>query len=289
MKCVKFSFKEDARRILVLCIASLIMAANIKTFVYAGDLIPGGVTGLTILIQRAAEQMLGLALPYTAVNLLLNAVPVYIGFRYIGKKFTLYSCLTILLTAVFTDLIPTRVITYDFLLISVFGGMITGLSISLCLLVDATSGGTDFIAIFLSERRGVDAWNIVLGFNVLVLAAAGILLGWDKALYSIIFQYVSTQILHILYKKYQQETLFVVTDHPHEVCRVIYELSHHGATVLDGKGAFAHRARSMVYSVVSGAESKRVIRCVKKADPEAFINSIRTEQLFGRFYHQPNE
>ena len=289
MKCVKFSFKEDTRRILVLCIASLIMAANIKTFVYAGDLIPGGVTGLTILIQRAAEQLLGIVLPYTAVNLLLNAVPVYIGFRYIGKKFTLYSCLTILLTAVFTDLIPARVITHDFLLISVFGGMITGLSISLCLLVDATSGGTDFIAIFLSERRGVDAWNIVLGFNVLVLAAAGILLGWDKALYSIIFQYVSTQLLHILYKKYQQETLFVVTDHPHEVCRVIYELSHHGATVLDGKGAFAHRTRSMVYSVVSGAESKRVIRCVKKVDPEAFINAIRTEQLFGRFYHQPNE
>ena len=81
----------------------------------------------------------------------------------------------------------------------------------------------------------------------------------------------------------------MVTDHPYEVCRVIYELSHHGATVLDGKGAFAHRARSMVYSVVSGAESKRVIRCVKKADPEAFINAIRTEQLFGRFYHQPNE
>lgn len=286
---MKFSFKEDAGRIFVICIASLIMATNIKTFVRTGDLFPGGVTGLTILIQRTAEQIFGIILPYTVVNLLLNAVPVYIGFHYIGKKFTLYSCLSILLTAVFTDLIPEHAITYDILLISVFGGMITGVSIGLCLLVDATSGGTDFIAIFLSEKRGVDAWNIILGFNVLVLAVAGVLFGWDKALYSIIFQYVCTQTLHILYKKYQQQTLFVVTDHPREVCQLIYEISHHGATMLKGEGAFKHCQRNMVYSVVSSAESKKVIRAIKQEDPGAFVNAIRTEQLLGRFYQQPNE
>lgn len=286
---MKFSLKEDAGRVLVICIASLIMAANIKTFVRTGDLFPGGVTGLTILIQRAAEQMFEFTLPYTVVNLLLNAVPVYIGLRYIGKKFTLYSCLSIILTAVFTDLIPEHVITYDVLLISVFGGMITGFSIGLCLLVDATSGGTDFIAIFLSEKRGVDAWNLILVFNIMVLAVAGVLFGWDKALYSIIFQYACTQTLHILYKKYQQQTLFVVTDHPRAVCQAIYKISHHGATMLIGEGAFAHCERNVVYSVVSSAESKKVIRAVKQEDPGAFINTIRTAQLFGRFYQRPNE
>ena len=286
---MKFSFKEDARRILVICIAALLMAANIKTFVRTGDLFPGGVTGLVILVQRTAEHLFGLQLPYTPVNLLLNAVPVYIGFRYIGKKFTLYSCLMILLTSVFTDIIPARVITQDILLISVFGGMITGLSISLCLLVNATSGGTDFIAIFLSEKQGVDAWNMILGFNAVVIAVAGMLFGWDKALYSIIFQYVTTQTLHTLYKKYQQHTLFVVTDHPRTICRVIFEISHHGATVMEGEGAYEHHARKMVYSVVSSAEQKKVIRAVKQADPGAFINAIRTEHLFGRFYQQPNE
>ena len=286
---MKFSFKEDARRILVICIASLIMAANIKTFVRTGDLFPGGATGLTILIQRIGEQLFDVHLPYTLVNLLLNAGPVYIGFRYIGKKFTLYSCLMIVLTAVFTDMIPDHVITYDTLLISVFGGMITGFTISLCLFVGATSGGTDFIAIFLSERRGMDAWNMVLSLNVVILAVAGVLFGWDKALYSIIFQYASTQTLHILYKKYQQQTLFVVTNRPREVCRVISEISHHGATVLEGEGSYEHCERNVVYSVVSSAESKHVIQAVKTVDPGAFINAIRTEQLFGRFYQQPNE
>lgn len=285
---MEFSLKEEARRFFVICIASLLMAANIKILVRTGDLFPSGVTGLTILIQRMADRYLSWTLPYTAINLLLNAVPVYIGFRFIGKKFTLYSCLSILLTAVFTDMIPEHAITYDPLLIGVFGGMITGVCISLCLLVDATSGGTDFIAIYLSEKRGVDAWNIVLGFNVAVLAVAGVLFGWDKALYSIIFQYASTQTLHILYKKYQQQTLFVVTDIPREVCRVIFEISHHGATVLEGAGAYENCKRSMVYSVVSSAESKRVIRAVKEADPGSFVNAIRTEQLLGQFYLRPN-
>ena len=68
-------------------------------------------------------------------------------------------------------------------------------------MMNATTGGTDFIAIYLSDKKGVDSFNIVLGLNAVILAAAGILFGWDKALYSIIFQYASTQVLHVLYKK----------------------------------------------------------------------------------------
>lgn len=286
---MKFNAKEDGKRIFIICLASLLMAVNIKSFVRTGGLYPGGATGLTILIQRVAQLFLNVELPYSVVNLLLNAVPVYIGFRFIGKKFTLYSCLMIVLTSVLTDIVPGYTITYDTLLISIFGGMINGLAISVCLLVNATTGGTDFIAIFLSEKKGVDSFNIILALNVVILAAAGILFGWDKALYSIIFQYASTQVLHTLYKKYQQNTLFVVTNKPQEVSEAIARECNHGATILEGEGSYEHCERHVVYSVVSSAESKRVIHAVKETDPEAFVNVIRTEQLSGRFYQKPTE
>lgn len=286
---MKFNAKEDGKRIFIICLASLLMAVNIKSFVRTGGLYPGGATGLTILIQRVAQLFLNVELPYSVVNLLLNAVPVYIGFRFIGKKFTLYSCLMIVLTSVLTDIVPGYTITYDTLLISIFGGMINGLAISVCLLVNATTGGTDFIAIFLSEKKGVDSFNIILALNVVILAAAGILFGWDKALYSIIFQYASTQVLHTLYKKYQQNTLFVVTNKPQEVSEVIARECNHGATILEGEGSYEHCERHVVYSVVSSAESKHVIHAVKENDPEAFVNVIRTEQLSGRFYQKPTE
>ncbi len=284
-----FELKKDGKRILVICLASLLLAINTKTFVRTGDLFPGGVMGITLLLQHSAETFLGLEIPYTVVNLLLNAIPVYIGFRFIGKKFTLYSCLMIVLSSILTDMIPAYVVTYDILLISIFGGIISGVAVSMCLLMNATSGGTDFIAIYLSDKKGVDSFNVILGVNMAILAVAGILFGWDRALYSIIFQYASTQTLHVLYRKYQQATLFIVTNKAKEVCNAIYKISQHGATVMESQGSYEGQERSMVYSVVSSAESKRVVEFVKRVDPDAFINVVRTEQLQGKFYHKPAE
>lgn len=285
-----FDLKNDGKRIVIVCLASVLMAANIKTFVSAGGLYPGGATGLTILIQSIFEKFFNISVPYTPVNLLLNVVPIYIGFKFIGKKFTLYSCLMIILTGILTDVIPNDiVVTYDILLISIFGGLINGFVVSMCLSMNATTGGTDFISIFLSEKKGVDSWNFILAFNVVIIMIAGLLFGFDKALYSIIFQYTSTQMLHMLYTRYQKQTLFIVTNNPGAVCEAINTVSMHGATIMSGEGSYEHQKRKVVYSVVSKEESKKVIRAIKEADEEAFVNAIRTEELFGRFYYRPNE
>ncbi|MCI8318365.1 MAG: YitT family protein [Lachnospiraceae bacterium] len=286
---MSFDWKKDGKRILIICIAAVISAVNIKTFVRTGGLYPGGATGLTILIQRIGERYLNVEIPYTVINLLLNAVPAYIGFRFIGKKFTLYSCLMFFLTGLLTDVIPAQVITYDTLLISIFGGIINGFTISLCLRENATTGGTDFISIYLSDRTGMDSFNVILGINVVIIGIAGVLFGWDKALYSIIYQYASTQVLHTLYQKYQKKTLFIVTNRPKEICEVIKEMSHHGATILEGEGSYEGCTRDVVYSVISSAECKQVTRAVREVDPKAFINAMRTEELTGRFYQKPTE
>ena len=280
---------QKLRKIIVITFAALLMAANINTFVEAGGLYPGGATGITVLIRRVAELWFNVELPYTLVIIILNAIPIYIGYRYIGKKFTAYSVYMIIMTGVFSDMLPTYAITYDTLLVSIFGGMINGLAISICLIKGATSGGTDFIAIFLSDQKGMDSWNVILGINVVILGTAGFLFGWDKALYSIIFQYASTQVLHTLYTRYQKETLFIVTNKPEEICVIISDLTSHGATLIEGEGSYEHCERNVVYSVVSREEYKKVVRAIKKVDPEAFVNTLRTEEISGQFYKRPEE
>ena len=276
-------------RIIAVTFASLLMAININTFVHTGGLLPGGASGLTLLLQEAAGTYLGIKLPYTLINTIINAVPVYIGYRYIGKKFTLLSCYVIVLTSVLADILPSYSVTQDTLLISIFGGLINGFAISLCLLMDATSGGTDFIAIYLSEKRGIDSFSIPLVINACILIAAGLLFNWDKALYSILFQFASTSAVRVIYRKYQQATFFIVTNKPKEICEAISRISNHGATVLEGEGSYEHCERNVVYSVVSGAESGRVIRAVKDADGEAFVNVLKTERVIGRFYQRPTD
>ena len=75
------------------------MALNTKTFVNTGGLYPGGVTGLTILIQRIFKLLLDITLPFSVVNIFLNSIPVYIGFRLLEKNLRSIHVLWLFLTA----------------------------------------------------------------------------------------------------------------------------------------------------------------------------------------------
>ena len=270
-------------------LASVIMAFNLQSFVNTGELFPGGFAGLTLLVLRSLTKFAGITLPYSAIYLPLNAVPIIIGLRFLGRKFTMYSIYVTVLTSVLTDLFPQIPITYDILLICLFGGIINGAAISLCLLVGASGGGTDFISIFMSERKGIDTYNYIFAANVVILTVAGLLFGWDKALYSIVYQYVSTQTLHLLYRNYQRMSFFIVTEKAQEGCDAIYAATHHGATIMQAEGSHEHRAKQVVYSVVSAADSKKAMKAVTDTDPEAFVNSFRTQEIHGHFYMKPKD
>lgn len=284
----KIDPKREAKRLVFGLISAVIMAVNIKTFVQAGGLYPGGFNGVTRLIQTVFDQFLGIPLPFAPVSLLLNAVPAIIGFKAIGKKFTLNTSLIIVVTSVLTDIVPAIPITQDILLISIFGGLINGAAISLALIGGTSTGGTDFIAVYFAEKKNKDVWNYILMGNGIVLLLAGVLFGWDKALYSIIFQFTSTQTIHLLYQAYNKVTLFIVTDNPKAVYDAIYEVANHSATEFSATGMYSNEGRKMIYSVVSSTEAKVLMRKVMLADPHAFVNVIKTDILMGRFYQKEN-
>ena len=286
---VKTPMADTMKRTLMIIAASLIMAVNLKSFVRTGGLIPGGFNGMTVLLQEICVLFWKVEPPFSVINFCLNAVPVVISFKFIGKKFTLYSCMMIALTGVLTDMVPGYAVTTDPLLVAVFGGLFQALAISICLLSGATSGGTDFIAIFLSEKFGIDSWNYILAGNVVILTVAGMLFGWDKALYSIIFQFTSTQVLQTLYKRYQKQTLLIVTQKPDEIYEGIREITNHDATLIKGISCYRKKECNILYSVVGRDEVRKVLKYVKETDPDAFVNMIRTESLSGRFYQRPND
>ena len=283
-------WQKVGKRLLVITVYSIIMALNYKSFVQAGDLFPGGFTGLTRLAQRCAQESWGVTLPFAPINLVLNAIPAAVSFKLIGKRFTMYSCLAIVVSSIFTDLVPSVPVTEDILLICVFGGLINGFAISLCLQVRITSGGTDFIAIALAERKNVNAWNYIFCGNVIMLMVAGALFGWDRALYSIIFQFASTQVIRMMDPDGRRVTLFIVTGREKAggVCAQIQD-TRHTATLIEGVGLYNGEPCVMIYSVVGSNQLRRLTRKVKQADPQAFVNVIRTEKLMGNFYRDPRD
>ncbi len=282
------SIYAEIRRILLICMGAFIMALNLKTFVRSAQLIPGGFTGFTRLMQQILWRYYEIDIPFSPIYYAINAIPAIISFKYIGKRFTLYTGLMIFLAGAFTDLLPVHQITHDILLCAVFGGILNATAISLCLFAGATSGGTDFIAIFISEKYSKDAWNYIFYGNMTMLAISGILFGWDSALYSILFQFTSTQLLNHLYHRYQKVTLFVITNKADELYHLIRDYTHHDATLFKGTGCFTGQQRDLLYSVVSGDDLHKLLPVIKQVDPGAFINFVNSRQVLGRFYRKPN-
>ena len=84
-------FKSTILKYFLLTVAAVIFAFNLKSFIRTGNLIPGGFSGITVLIQQIGRQFFNVEIPYSLVYLPINLIPVYIGLRYIGKKFTIES------------------------------------------------------------------------------------------------------------------------------------------------------------------------------------------------------
>jgi uncharacterized membrane-anchored protein YitT (DUF2179 family) len=281
------------KRLTLVIIAGALMAFNINTFVHAGGLLPGGFTGVALLVQEIFLKYANIHVPFSVMLYILNSVPAIFCFVFVGRKFTVYSAIMVIITGILTDWMPAMFIDFiklhDTLLSAVFGGIINAVAISLCLYADASSGGTDFIAIYISEKHRKDAWYYILAGNCVVLAAAGFLFSLDKALYSIIFQYVTTLSLGVLYRNYQQSSLFIITSKPDEVSEIIFKMTAHGATRFDGLGCYEDSKRILIYSVVTTSQVKKLIPAIEKIDGGAFINVMKTEQLTGSFYQKPKD
>lgn len=290
----------------VLTFASLVIAINYRTFIAWGGLYPAGTTGISMLIQRILQKLSDVGgwewtVPLSPINLALNVVPVWIGFRYIGRRFTMWSLYVIFMTGLLTDVLPVDMLTSfmsegdmsrlstDPFVTSIFGGIVFGFAMSLCLRWNATTGGTDFIAIYMSEQRGRETWNIILALNASILLAGGFTFGWSGSLYSIVYQFVTLQVVHLMYRTYQYQTLLIVTSEPKRVCEAIYRVSHHGATVVSGTGGYTDSPASIVYSVVAADDTTYIYAICKKIDPQAFINTMSTSRVIGRFYLRPRD
>ena len=255
---VKYPKFYQVFRFIIVIIASVLYAWNLRCFAKVADLLPGGFSGVSLLFQAIGLRFFNISIPFTIFNVALNIFPAYIAYRYIGRKFTIYSIVVIILSSVLVDILPPYIFTEDILLISVFGGIINGFAISLCLNVGTTTGGTDFISIYFSHIKGIDAWNYILLGNVVILLIAGGL-------------------------------LFIISDKSEEIYHAIKNTTNHDATLFKGIGCYEEKERTLIYSVINSEAKRELITLIRSIDKHAFINVVKTEELDGRFNDIPHD
>lgn len=102
----KNKLKKEIITFIALTAAAAIIAFNLNSFVQTGGLIPGGFSGFAVLVQQIGRQFLDIEIPYSVIYMPINLIPAYIGFKYIGKKFTIYSFYVVFLSSLLTDIFP---------------------------------------------------------------------------------------------------------------------------------------------------------------------------------------
>ncbi len=281
--------RKDIKTTAMVVLSALVYAFSIKVFVRAGSLFPGGFTGVTLLFTRYMMDFHGVSIPFGVVYALLNLVPTVLVYKYVGKRFALFSVLQYGLVSLFTIILPTITLTADLILIAVFGGIIGGFGISLALNANASTGGTDFIAIYASNKTRLETWSYIMYGNMIVIGLAGYLFGWDKALYSIIYQFCSTYVVSQRHMRFKLRALNLITDFPDEVSAGIYTISRHGITRIWGEGGYSHTTKCMLYMVVNAFEVDEVVEAAKAADPKVFISISNAERVIGNYSQKPLE
>ncbi|WP_075878060.1 YitT family protein [Merdibacter massiliensis] len=271
--------------IMIAC-SSLLQTYVIQSFINPANLLSAGFTGVAILLDRIAN-LCGWYFP-TSIGILILNVPVALAcYRSVGKRFTLYSSIQFCLTSFLLGFVHFEPILNDVILNVAFGGFLNGMAITLALKANGSTGGTDFISLYVSNKIHKSIWNEIFMFNVCILAIFGAIFGWEYAGYSIVFQFISTRTISTFHHRYEQITIEATTQHPEHLSEEYLTHFHHGMTVLEGYGAYLHKRVYVCKTVVSSYEAHDVVMCLRNADPNVIINTYRTNNFYGRFYQKP--
>ena len=283
---MKFITKRNIISFVAVVVSSLMMASVTKTFTRPAGILSGGFMGVAMLIDMIAE-LFGAKFPTSLGLVLLNAPVAAICYRKISPRFVFFSLLQVFLTSTFLQLVPSYPLMEEVFLNVIFGGFLFGISIVIALKANASSGGTDFIALYVANKSGREIWNQVLAFNALILTTFGIIFGFEPAAYSILFQFISIKTVSTFHVRYKRVTLQIFTKEKDKVMDTYCKNCRHGLTVMDGIGGYSKEPVTMLVAIVSSYEVDELINILTKADPKIIINVTKSERLVGRFYMSP--
>jgi hypothetical protein len=165
----------------------------------------------------------------------------------------------------------------------IFGGFLYGFAIVIALKGNASTGGTDFIALYFSNKFNKSLWQYVFVFNCILITVFGASKGWIHAGYSIVFQFISTKTISTFHTRYERLTMQITTNKPEAVLDAYIKEYHHGISCMDGYGGYSKQPFTIMSTVVSSYEVKDIIRIMKEADPKVIINIFKTEDFVGGF------
>jgi uncharacterized membrane-anchored protein YitT (DUF2179 family) len=270
----------------IITVGVVMSAIAARAFLVPNQVVGGGITGISIMANTLFDVPVGLFI------LALNVPLFVLGWRTLGGlKFALRTIYATTLLAVSIDLLadylPT--ITHDPLLYSLYGGLLDGVGVGLVLRAGGTTGGTDIIARILERRIGVAPGRSILFMDVAVLVGAFVLYGPDKTLYALLVAFVVTRTIDAtLAAGKGSRQLFIITSQAEVIIREVFSRLGRGVTVIDGKGGYTRRPRTILVVAVARNELGIIKALVTDSDPQAFVIVGEALEILGEGFTHPS-
>lgn len=262
---------------------AVLNAFALNAFLIPAHILSSGFTGAAQLLAALAHQYTPLSLNTGVVLFLLNIPVTVLAWLRVGRRFTLYSMLSVLVTTFALTLIPVQALSGNALLNAVFGGVIGAIGVGLTLKYGASTGGMDIIAMILSKTqdRPIGIYYFIL--NGLIVLSAGFFFGWERALYTMVTLYVTSRVIDAIHTRYVKLTAMIVTEKGEELTQAIYHRLVRGITKVAAKGGYTGKDKDLLLIVLTRYELYTLERIIQETDPRAFTNIVETTEIVGFF------
>lgn len=271
----------------VCVVYALTSSIAINFFYQPGHIYSSGITGFAQIFTTLSEKYIGRSLPIAVTLFLLNVPLFLVAWKKIGKRFTIFTVVTVTLSSLAIQLIPETVLTSDPIICAIFGGGCMGFGIGFALKNGISSGGLDIISITIRKKTGKTIGSISIFFNVLVIFGAGVLFGWQYMFYSALSIFVSGKVTDAIYTKQKKMQVIVVTKCPDQVISAIQNHMRRGITIIhEAEGAYKHDRQTVLLTVVTRYELPLLEYAMKESDPQAFVSISDNVKILGRFYEE---
>ena len=191
-KILERKIVKIGKKILAITLGAALASIGLEIFLIPNNIIDGGIVGISIMASYLS------GIPLAAFLIALNLPFLYWGYRQIGKTFafsTLYGVLC--LSVGVTVLHPIHEVTDDYILAALFGGVILGTGVGLIIRNGGSLDGTEIIAIIFDHRTSFTVGEIVMFFNLFILSSAGVIFGWDNAMYSLLAYFIAYRMIDV--------------------------------------------------------------------------------------------
>ena len=276
MKMKKTDILRLALEFIGISLGAVIAAFAIEEFLVPCTILDGGVVGIGIMVNNLT------GIPLSLLTVVLNTPFLLLGTRKMGKRFIVKAVYAMLLFSVFLEVFaPMENATTDALLAVCFGGVILGIGVGLVIRCGGCLDGTETAAILLNKKFKLPVGQIVLGFNVLIFAAAGFIFGADRAMYSLLTYFITSKVLDIVENGMDQtKAAMIITNDAKEIAESIYRRLGRTVTIMEGEGLVSGK-KVVLYCVLTRFEIHELKDIIKTIDASAFIAISDVSEIIG--------